>query len=66
MPELVWCENPAHSREPHVPTATNKYRDADSAATDPNECHYPHLVPPWGDLTPDRPEGYYHLPIDND
>jgi hypothetical protein len=60
--ERVWCENPAHSSDPHYPTMTGRYTDADSAAKDPNECHWPHLVPPVADL-PDRPEGYYHSPL---
>ena len=38
----VWCENPRHSRTAHKLVATGRYDNADSAARDPHECHYPH------------------------
>lgn len=42
----VWCENPAHGPGVHQAVCTRRYRDADSAATDREECHYPHDVGP--------------------
>ncbi len=42
MENRVWCENPRHPRTAHALKASDKYRDADSAARDPRECHYPH------------------------
>lgn len=42
--DMVWCENPAHTRAAHVLVMSGKYQDADSAASDPAECHSPHCA----------------------
>jgi hypothetical protein len=62
---MVWCENSSHPRNAHPLVANKRYATADASATDPVECHYPHLAvgDPWG-TTPVKPEGYYHQSLD--
>jgi hypothetical protein len=44
MTEKVWCENPAHPRAAHTLVMSGTFTDADSALSDPAECHYPHAA----------------------